>query len=86
MEDKLSRFLFCKEDFKFLNKKISINKLELSKVMNVSIKSGKPGYTFIPQPYKEDREFEDEVVNDINEWIKNAQQSLESEIKELYDL
>lgn len=61
--------------------KISINKSELSKAIN-----SQPKY-LIPKSYdKQNRKFEEETVNMMNDWMKDAQRSLEDELEGLYDL
>lgn len=65
--------------------KISINKLELSKAVNVNSSSGETGYALIPRSYdKENRKFEDDVVNDLDEWIRNREKNLKDELKSFY--
>ena len=62
--------------------KISINKLELSKAINVSVQSG---YAFTQKSYdKENRKFEDDVVNDLDEWIRDREKNLKDELKSFY--
>lgn len=77
-----TKFLSIPEDFIFFSEKISINKLELSKAINVSIQSG---YAFTPKSYdKENRKFEDNVVNDLDEWIRDREKNLKDELKSFY--
>lgn len=69
----------------FNNEKISINKLELSKAVNVGIQSGESGYAFTPKSYdKENRKFEGDVVNDLDEWIRDREKNLRDELKSFY--
>ena len=88
MNNKISdRFISVINDFNFLNdEKVLINKSELSKAVNVSAQSGESGYALIPRSYdKENREFEDGVVDEMNEWIKDREKNLRSELKDFYE-
>ena len=83
-EMKVSRFFIDPKEF-ILPPKVSINKSELSKAVNVSAQSGESGYALIPRSYdKVNREFEDETVNSMKLWLKDAQKNLEDEIKKFY--
>lgn len=69
------------------NKKISINKSELSKAVSVSAQSGDSGYAFVPINYdKKDKKFEDSVVADTSNQMKEMQKKLEVELKQLYNI
>lgn len=58
--------------------KILINKSELFKIVNKNI--------LIPRSYnKENLEFEDGVVDEMNDWFKKSQKNLEDELKRFYD-
>ena len=66
----------------FRNRKLEINKSELSKAINVNTESGESGYTFTPQVY--DKKIEDKVVTESSIWIKKIQKDLEKELKVMY--
>ena len=83
-EMKVSRFFIDPKEF-ILPPKVSINKSELSKAVNVSAQSGESGYALIPRSYdKVNREFEDGVVDEMNNWIKDREKNLRSELKDFY--
>ena len=66
--------------------KISINKLELSKAVNISTQSGEAGYAFVPRSYdKENRKDEDKLVDDMNKWIRDREKNLKGELKQFYE-
>lgn len=80
-----SKFLFIPEDFIFFDEKILINKSELSKAMNAAFHSGDPSFVFVPRSYdKEDRKYEDDVVSDMNKWIRDRELNLRDELKQFY--
>jgi hypothetical protein len=81
------RFTFITSDFNFLEKeKISINKLELTKAINVSTQSDEIGYAMIPKSYDKKKRLkdEDDTVKEMESWLKNQQDRLEAELKKMY--
>ena len=84
-KNKSNKFLAIPEDFIFFSEKISINKSELSKAVNVGGQSGESGYTLVPISHnKENREFEDNVADEMNQWIKYHEKNLKAELEQFY--
>jgi hypothetical protein len=66
--------------------KISINKSELLKAVNINTQSGEAGYALIPRSYdKEKRQKdEDDTIKDMQKWLEDQQDRLEDELKKMY--
>lgn len=79
------RFFMSPDEFN-ISSKISINKYELSKVINVGVQSGEAGYALIPRSYdkKKRQKDEDATVIDMQKWLEDQQDHLEDELKKLY--
>lgn len=68
------------------NLKVKIDKFELSKAVNVGSQSGEAGYALIPRSYdKENRKFEDGVVSNLDDWIRDREKNLKIELKRFYE-
>ena len=78
------RFIISPDEFN-ISSKISINKFELLKAVNIGVQSGEVGYALIPRSYdKENRKFENDVVDDMSDWIKDREKNLKDELKSFY--
>lgn len=81
-------YFFTSEDkkIKINNEKILINKVELTKAVNLGAESGEAGFTFAPPSYdKKNRKYEDKVVTEITSLMKESQKTLEAELKRFYE-
>ena len=86
-DKKVERFFINPKEFDIISqtKKISISKFELSKAVTANAQSGEAGYALIARSYdKENRKFEDKVVNDLDEWIRDREKNLKNELKSFY--
>ena len=81
-----TKFQALPEDFIFLDEinKISINKSELIKSVNVESESGEPGYLLSPISYDSKVKDEDKTVKDMQKWLEEQQKKIEKELKRVY--
>lgn len=83
-EDIINFDPMAREPDKNKNNKISINKSELIKAVNVEAKSGESGYLLSPISYDSKVKDEDKTVKELQEWIDNQRDLIESELKSIY--
>ena len=83
----IDRFFATSKEFtisKNNTKKISINKSEIIKAVNIDAESGEPRYFLSPISYDSKVKDEDKTVKDMQKWLEEQQKKIEKELKSVY--